>query len=114
MCALSSSYGIIIVVGCTIVLWPHHCHHGQWAVTCSHGVVVYTGVEKRGGLWDEMCEAMAKMNHNKHHGLCFVMHLLPRTVSWGHLYHIIAPTKEVGSPHYGWLVMLALDRRVVS
>ena len=111
---VSSSLGDIVVVGRTLVIWPHRRRHGQWAIACSHGVVPYAGIGKRGGLWDGMCGAVAKMNHDKRRGSCFVTHLLPWTVSWSRPYRIVAPRNEVGTPHRGWLVTLALGRGAVS
>jgi hypothetical protein len=57
---------------------------------------------------------MAKMNHDKRHGSCFVMHPLLWTVSWGCPCCIVTPTPLLYSPHRGWFVMLALGRGAVS
>ena len=108
VCALSSTCGIIIVGR-----YRHrrlYCRHRaasslSWPmVACSRGIVLYAGVGKWGDLWDGMRGAMAKTNHDKCHGSCFVAHLLPRIVLWGCPYRVVAPTYKGGGLSSSWVV----------
>ena len=69
---------------------PHVVDGRSLAVTALF-FTLYIGVGKRGGLSDGMSGAMAKTNRDVCRGSCFVTHLLPRTVSWGCPYRIVAP-----------------------